>query len=103
MLKEQFERAFRLAISDDDLSRFDDSPLFGCGLPGFDPVQVPIEAVAKFLRWQCVFISGEPGQPQYDGEELEYCRRPLVWPSRRVEVIDQETHCPHCGEIVAAT
>lgn len=103
MLKEQFDRAFRLAISDQDLSGFDDSPMFGCGLPGFDPVQVPIEAVARFLRWQCVFISREPGQPQYDGEELEYCRRLLVWPSRRVEVIDRETRCPHCGQIVSAT
>ena len=29
MRKEQFERAFRLAIGPDDLSRFDDSTLFG--------------------------------------------------------------------------
>lgn len=87
MLKAEFDAAWRLATSSMDLTPWDMSPLDGCGLPGFEPVRVPIEAVARLLRWQCVYMFRQEGQPTYDGEELENCRRILVYPSKKVEII----------------
>lgn len=96
----EFDRAWRLALSPADLTDADDSPLHGCGLPDFSPVRVPIEAVAKLLRWQAVYIGRGEGQPKYDGDELENMRKILVYPSRRVEIIPTTITCPHCGEHV---
>lgn len=83
MTGSEFAAAWKLALSSVDLDKFDDIALDGVGLSGFQPVVVPIEAVARFLRWQCVYIFGGG----YDGEELERCRRLLVRPSRRVEIL----------------
>jgi len=95
MLKDQFDRAFAIARSKADLSQVDDSILFGYGLPDFAPVTVPIETVAKTIRWQALQFNG-----QWDTEELEACRRAFVYPSRRVEVFETEIKCPHCGEVI---
>lgn len=92
MKKEDFDLAFAIARSDIDLSQVDDSALFGYGLPEFEPVTVPVEAVAKTLRWQAYKLNG-----QWDTTELNACRKLFVWPSRRVEVFNTSIKCPHCG------
>jgi hypothetical protein len=83
MTSAEFAAAWSIAQSSTDLDSFDDTPLDGLALPGFVPVEVPLQAVSRFLRWQCVYMIGRG----YDGEELERCRRLLVWPSRRVAVL----------------
>lgn len=52
-----------------DLSAYDDTPLFGCGLPEFTGAMVPAGAVAKLLRWQCQLIFGG-----WDMAEFQNCR-----------------------------
>ena len=70
MTRNQFASAVTLARDySRDFSAIDDSPLFGCGLPGFKPVFVTLEQVAKFVRWQCAFINGNG----FDGESLAEC------------------------------
>jgi hypothetical protein len=96
MRKEQFEKAFAIANSNADLTNVDDSAMFGYALPDFEPVTVPIETVAKTLRWQALQLSGK-----WDTMELEACRKAFVHPSRKVEVFG-EFICPHCGEKVLA-
>jgi hypothetical protein len=70
MTRNQFASAVTLARDySRDFSAIDDSSLFGCGLPGFKPVFVTVEQVAKFVRWQCAFINGNG----FDGEALQEC------------------------------
>ena len=70
MTRNQFATAVSLARDfSRDLSAVDDSPLFGCGLPGFKPVFVTTEQVAKFVRWQCAYINGNG----FDGKALAEC------------------------------
>lgn len=68
MTKKQFGQAVRIAQSREDLSKVDDSTLFGCGLPDFKPVFCTIEMVAKFVRWQCLQFNGE-----FNAENLNEC------------------------------
>lgn len=69
MKKAEFSAAAALAFDrTKDLENVDDSPLFGCGLPGFAPIFVTLEQVAKFIRYQCNLLNG--GR---DMEELENC------------------------------
>lgn len=49
-----------------DTSNVDDSILYGCGLPGFQPVHVTLPVVAKFLRWQCCLLNGGWDAEAYD-------------------------------------
>ena len=58
MTKEQFSRAYNIAVSKTDLSGVNDEPLYGCGLAEFEPVTTTVEAVAKLLRWQIVCLNG---------------------------------------------
>jgi hypothetical protein len=69
MTKAQFDKAIEIARSNTDLSQVDDTILDGCGLPGFEPVTVTLEAAAKFLRWQCVCLNG-----QLDSHEVNEMR-----------------------------
>lgn len=68
MTKAEFSRAFALAKSSDDLSHVDDSTLWGCGLPGFVPVTVTLEQVAKFIKWQSFTFAGG-----IDAKALDEC------------------------------
>jgi len=78
--------ACRLAFDrDTDLSSVSDEPLHGCGLPGFKPVQVTMQQVAKLIRWQCCYIFG----PGHDAEALEETRRLLVT-LRRATILDSK-------------
>lgn len=58
MKKSEFSAAAALAFDySKELAHVDDSALFGCGLPGFKPIFVTLEQVAKFIRWQCSFVN----------------------------------------------
>jgi len=68
------ELKMALAIAQDytiDLTQFQGGfdRLFGCGCPDFVPCEVPLGAVAKHLRWQCLFLNGS-----WDWEEYQNCR-----------------------------
>lgn len=65
----QFSAAVAMARSEVDLSAYDDSILFGFGLPDFKPVSVVLEVAAKCIRWQVCQLSGG-----IDNEALEECR-----------------------------
>jgi len=56
--KAQLDQAMDIARSDRDLSNFDDELLHGYGLASFKPVSVCLEAVARMIRWQCIYING---------------------------------------------
>lgn len=68
MTKSEFAAAVTIAKSDKDLSATDDSVLFGCGLPGFQPVHVTLDMVAKFVRWQALQMNGA-----FDAAALNEC------------------------------
>lgn len=68
MNAKQFELAYQIAASDKEILA-DDSHLFGCGLPDFKPVEVTINEVAKFIRYQCKQFNGE-----MDKEMVGECR-----------------------------
>ena len=69
MTKEQLTSAMQIARSGRDLTQYDDSILDGIGLSSFEsPVYVCIEAVARFLRWQCIYLNGG-----IDSEMLNEC------------------------------
>lgn len=57
MTKTEFQAAYNLAVSGVELTA-DDSLLYGCALPDFQPVTVTVETAARFIRWQCCCIFG---------------------------------------------
>lgn len=69
MTKDQFNAAVAIAQSKVDLSNVDDTVLDGCGLPGFVPVTVSLEACAKCIRWHAICLNG-----QIDSEALNEMR-----------------------------
>jgi hypothetical protein len=58
MNKAEFKQAFAVAKSDVNLSEVDNTLLYGCGLPGFEPVYCTTRQVAKLLRWQAQNLNG---------------------------------------------
>ena len=58
MTKSEFSQAVKMVESGADLSKFDDSNLFGCGLPDFRPVHTTIGAVAKLVQYQARTFAG---------------------------------------------
>lgn len=69
MNAKQFQAAVKLAKSDTDLSQVVTFHLFGCGLKSFKPVEVTIEQVAAFIRYQAKQWDGE-----MDNAALAECR-----------------------------
>ena len=69
MNKQQFDAAVQLIRDGRDVSGADDTPLHGCGLPGFKPATVTPEAAAKFIAWHCLQLNG-----QFDGQALNELR-----------------------------
>jgi hypothetical protein len=59
MNKHEAKAAFQIACSDVDLSNVDNSVIFGYGLPGFIPVAVTLEMVAKEMRHHAMQLNGE--------------------------------------------
>ena len=53
--------------------------MFGCGLEGFEPVVVSLEALASFLRYQCAQFDGGWDQEEYDN---------MVWVAKRRFLIE---------------
>jgi|GEM_PF-1622239 len=82
MNKAEFQEAYRIACSDQDLSDHDIDLLNGFGLPDFKPVCVTIEAVARTIRWQCFCLDGS-----IDQEALNECQTHF---RRRVTVVAKE-------------
>ena len=58
MTRDQFCKAFELAGTETDLSKFDLSQFDGFGLPGFQPMTVTVGQVARLLRWQALRFDG---------------------------------------------
>lgn len=58
MTKSEFSQAVKMVESGADLSKFDDSNLFGCGLPEFRPIHTTIGAVARLVCWQARTFAG---------------------------------------------
>jgi hypothetical protein len=79
MNKAEFQKAYEIACGDQDLSDFDLDLLDGFGLPDFQPVTVPIETVARCIRWQCFYIGGG-----IDQDALNECRNAF---RRKVTVV----------------
>jgi len=79
MTKDEFNTVFAIATSTQDLSGYDDSPLYEFGLREFQPVTVELQAAAKCLRWQCICFDGS-----VDVFGLNECARFF---QRRVDVI----------------
>lgn len=70
MNAQQFSAAVAMARSSEvDLTAYDDTILFGFGLPDFQPVSVVLEVAAKCIRWQVCQLNGG-----IDNEALEECR-----------------------------
>ena len=80
MTKDEFTRVFALADSDTDLSEVDDTPLHGCGLPGFQTVSATVEMVAKLVRWQ--------GQYMLGGWDMDAVNEVRQLGRRRFEIIN---------------
>jgi hypothetical protein len=73
MTKQEFRAAFDLAHNDLlDWSQVDDSIVFGCGLGNFPKTNVTLLVVAKFIRWQCLYIFTK-GNERWDSFELDQC------------------------------
>jgi len=70
MTKEQVSKAYEIANNGQEIG-FDGIEIFdGYGLPDFKPVHATILQVAKLMKWQAQYISG-----QWDSEELnEICK-----------------------------
>lgn len=66
MTKNEFKQAVEMVEKGADLSKYDDSNLFGCGLPDFQPVFTTIGAVAKLVCYQARTLVGT-----WDAAELD--------------------------------
>jgi len=87
MTKAEFQAAFAIADNSEiDLTDVDDSVLFGCGLPGFKPVAITLEAAAKHIRWQCGNIFYKDGG-KWDSEALNECHNILRHTARIVQTV----------------
>ncbi len=77
MTRDEFRRAFELAGSETDLSKFDLSQFDGFGLPVFQPATVTVGQVARLLRWQALRFDGS-WDMEAAHEVLECGRRRFV-------------------------
>jgi hypothetical protein len=66
----QISKALAIAQSSEDLSDVDDSTLIGYGLPDFTTTYVTLRQVAKMLRWQCFYFTGEINAEEFD----QFCK-----------------------------
>lgn len=69
MTSQDFQRAFDLAKSSEDLSGHDINIFNGFGLPSFKPIVATVQSVARCIRWQAQYLSGG-----WDNEALTECR-----------------------------
>ncbi len=66
MTKAEFKEAVKMVEIGGDLSKYDDSNLYGCGLPSFQPVHTTIGAVARLVAYQARTFAGT-----WDSAELD--------------------------------
>jgi hypothetical protein len=57
MTKQELQAAVTLAQSKETIED-DDSCLYGLYLPDFKQVSTTIRAVARFIRWHCIYLNG---------------------------------------------
>lgn len=78
MTAAEFKRAFAIADDDTiDLSGVDNNIIMGYGLPGFQPVPVTLEMVAKEIRWHALMMNGKWNSEALE-EVRDACRRAFV-------------------------
>lgn len=94
MLATEFEMAWQLARSNADLDDWKgyDAVLSGYALPEFEPVEVPVQAVARQLRWHCINLNGS-----IDVDAFAEQRTLFIYPKRKVIVTGVCT-CDRCGK-----
>ena len=78
MNKAEFQKAFEIAVSDQDPSAVEDDILHGCALPDFDPVTCTVECVAKMIRWQCIQLDGSVDENELDSLRNLFRRKVTV-------------------------
>lgn len=57
MTKTQFDTAVKMA-QEGTFKDADDTVLYGCGLAGFKPVTVTLDAAARFIAYHCLQFNG---------------------------------------------
>jgi len=65
----EFKAAFAIATSNKDLTDVSFDHLYGYGLKDFEPVSTTLDAIAKVMRWQALYMNGT-----WDQEELDTIR-----------------------------
>ncbi len=69
MNKAEFQKAFVIAESDEDLTNVDIDSMIGFGLRGFKKVAVTCRMMARMIRYQAMQMNGE-----WDSVELASLR-----------------------------
>lgn len=70
MTKKEFQTAFDIAKSDEDLSNHDASIFFGCASKDFQPITCTAHQLARFIRWQALMLNGD-----WDSDALDEIRQ----------------------------
>ena len=92
MNAKEMRAALELAQSSADLSKVDDAPLFGCGLPDWVVMQPTIEQVAKLVRWQCQYFMVPKGSTEtWDWREYNDNMVPIMRRKFTLQRTDHET------------
>lgn len=78
----EWHLALALAESDQPISFREADCLSGCALADFQPIRVPLRAIAAMMRWQCLCFNG-----RMDYRELAELESVLVGKRSKVRVI----------------
>lgn len=77
MTKPQFDKAFAIATSKENLDDVDDTILYGCGTPNFKQVTTTTRTFAKLLRWQVCCVNGSIDEKELN-EMREISRKRIL-------------------------
>ena len=75
MTAEQFRSALAIAKADVDIDSevYTIDNFLGCGLKDFAPINVTLEALARFIRYQCAYMYG--GMDENELENIKWIAR----------------------------
>ena len=76
MTKQELANAVELARSKQELTD-DDTCLYGLYLRDFKPVSTTIGAVARFIRWHCIYLNGDVATDEL-AEFAEFARKRIL-------------------------
>jgi len=76
MTKQELTNAVELARSKEEIQD-DNSCLNGLYLRGFKPVSTTIRAVARFIRWHCIYLNGDVATDELS-EFAEFARKRIM-------------------------